>query len=104
MSVGDIYNLKGEHIGSDNKNDNKVYLAYTNSSQSMSTEKAEELISSIGRPFSVSSISEVAITNDELNTRSFLTIRSAFYDKKQLKIVKIMMQTKLRKVFRTNTL
>jgi RHS repeat-associated protein len=71
MSVGDIYNVNGVHIGSDNKDDNKVYLYQTTSTVQLDQKDSEALISATTSNPDV--IQEVNITNDELNLRSSLS-------------------------------
>lgn len=73
MLDGDIYNLQGEHIGNDGNNDQKVYLNQTFDNTQLTEKQSKNLIQNINNPFSSAMVSEVNITNDELNTRAFLT-------------------------------
>ncbi|WP_240732586.1 RHS repeat-associated core domain-containing protein [Flavobacterium alkalisoli] len=50
MLDGDIFNLRGEKIGSDGIDDKKVYLMYTFSSNSYSKDFSEMLIDGTGSP------------------------------------------------------
>ena len=72
---GDIYNLRGQHIGSDRRNDNVVYLKSTWSNRQLSTVESNFLIMFGG----VKNITEeTGLTNDELNLRATLsTIKQA---------------------------
>jgi RHS repeat-associated protein len=72
---GDIYNLRGQHIGSDGRNDNVVYLKSTWSNRQLSTVESNLLIMFGG----VKNITEeTGLTNDELNLRATLsTIKQA---------------------------
>jgi RHS repeat-associated protein len=72
---GDIYNLKGEHIGSDGRNDNAVYLLHTNSNKQLTQSQSEHLIQGSQAPgvFIGPQIEQKAIGNDELNLRSSLS-------------------------------
>jgi RHS repeat-associated protein len=76
--VGDIYNLKGQHIGSDGKKDNKVYLCYTKRNIQLTTNQSIMVVSfaKIGLVKDVTE--ETGLTNDELNLRATLsTIKQA---------------------------
>lgn len=69
---GDLYNLAGAHIGNDGKNDNKVYLVNTFADTQLSQKQSSNLVQTINSPFQLTQISQVNITNDELNLRSSL--------------------------------
>jgi RHS repeat-associated protein len=69
---GDIFNLNGQKIGSDNIDDKKVYLANTTDNRYLSQETAISMINSINSTIPNPAISEVAITPDELNLRASL--------------------------------
>ncbi|SHH88236.1 RHS repeat-associated core domain-containing protein [Flavobacterium defluvii] len=73
MSVnGDIFNLKGTKIGSDNIDDKKVYLKYTNSDKQLTMKQSvSEIKSAENNPFSLTQ--KVDITSDELNLRASLS-------------------------------
>jgi RHS repeat-associated protein len=69
---GDIFNLKGEKIGSDGVDDKKVFLKNTTSSDQLSKEQSvAEIFQSKTDPLSYTK--EVNITTDELNLRSSLS-------------------------------
>ena len=75
-SDGDIYNLNGEHIGNDKKDDNKVYLYHTTDNSQMTSERAAELTSGggMGPNLPLTDVtSETGMTNNELNLRSSLS-------------------------------
>lgn len=76
--LGDIYNLLGEHIGNDGINDHKVYQSYTFSNTQLTQAQSLNLTHGF---FPSGLTKEVNITNEELNTRAFLTtIRNAEAD------------------------
>lgn len=72
MLDGDIFNLRGEKIGSDGIDDNKVYLKQTYDNTYLSPDQAaSEIEFSKNVPFSL--LSEKEITADELNLRASLS-------------------------------
>ncbi len=84
MSVeGDIYNNKGVHIGNDGKDNQKVYFHNTSSNKKLIQKQSLEMTTTISNIqssnlcanvcFDGSELSEVNITNDELNARATLS-------------------------------
>jgi RHS repeat-associated protein len=81
---GDLYNLNGQHIGNDGNDDNKVYLANTQSDQQLDQEQTQAsiesglLVTELDVRNGTPSVDLVPIGNDELNTNATLaTIRES---------------------------
>jgi RHS repeat-associated protein len=75
MLDGDIYNLKGEHIGNDGVDDNAVYVMHTNSSNQLTEAQSKYYVQGSQSPgiYVGPKIEQKAIGNDELNLRASLS-------------------------------
>jgi RHS repeat-associated protein len=75
MLDGDIYNLKGEHIGNDGFDDNAVYLMHTNSSNQLTEAQSKHYIQGSQAPgvYFGPKIEQKSIGNEELNLRASLS-------------------------------
>jgi RHS repeat-associated protein len=72
---GDLYNLKGQHIGYDGVKDNAVYLVHTNSNKQLSESESKNLVAGTIAPGLAigPKVEQKAIGNDELNLRASLS-------------------------------
>ncbi|MEZ4826254.1 MAG: RHS repeat-associated core domain-containing protein [Bacteroidia bacterium] len=76
---GDIYNLNGQHIGNDGLPDQRVYLYHTTSNQELTQEQSFAMTDEFNTNCQPSAciesteLTEVPITNDELNLRASLS-------------------------------
>jgi len=68
---GDIYNLRGVHIGNDGVDDNKVYLLHTDKNIQLTTAQSKFAVKFTG--FVTDVTAETGLTNDELNLRASLS-------------------------------
>ncbi|RUT69473.1 type IV secretion protein Rhs, partial [Flavobacterium cupreum] len=75
LDPGDLYNLKGEHVGNDGIKDNAVYLVHTNSSQQLTQTESKRLVAgTLAAGLSVGlKVEQKDISNDELNLRASLS-------------------------------
>jgi len=83
---GDIYNNKGVHIGNDGKADQKVFLLNSSSDKQLTQQQSLEMTNAVSNIhgdnpcvnvcFDGAEMTQVPITNDELNLRSTLTTLS----------------------------
>jgi RHS repeat-associated protein len=76
-ATGDIYNLKGVHIGNDGVEDQKVYLNLTSNNRQLNQAESAEMTRIAQEATGVSNTLDVTaltgLTNDELNVRSTLS-------------------------------
>lgn len=72
---GDLYNLKGEHVGNDGVKNNAVYLVHTNSSQQLTQTESKHLVAGTLAPglSPGPKVEQKEISNDELNLRASLS-------------------------------